>query len=337
LKCLVWDLDGTVWDGTLLEGGARSLRPGVADALRTLDGRGIVNSIASRNDESLAMRRLEELGVAELFVEPRIAWVPKSASVAAIGGALDIALDTVGFVDDDPFERDEVARAHPEVPLFDAADVASLVRRPELDPPVVTPEARRRRQMIRTATRRRRDEAEFEGTPEDFLHTLGMELTVRPAAAGDLLRAEELTTRTSQLNSTGRVLARERLAELAGSPDHLLVVADLEDVYGPYGTVGLALVERGDASWTLDLLVVSCRVIARGIGTVLLHHLVRRARADGAAMRARLIPTARNRPMQITFRMNGFGEVERDGAAQVLEHAGDVPAEPPPWICLRVA
>ena len=92
-------------------------------------------------------------------------------------------------------------------------------------------------------------EREFVGTNEEFLATLGMIFTIAPAGEEDLQRAEELTVRTNQLNSTGYTYSYEELDALRESPDHLLLVATLADRFGSYGKIGLALVEKGEPDW----------------------------------------------------------------------------------------
>ena len=115
IKCVVWDLDNTVWDGILLEDREVVLRPHVVDILKTLDERGILHSVASRNDHDLAMAKLEEFGIAEYFLYPQINWNPKSGSVAQIAKDINTGLDAIAFVDDQPFEREEVAFTHEKV------------------------------------------------------------------------------------------------------------------------------------------------------------------------------------------------------------------------------
>src|SRR5262245_60645516 len=110
VKCVVWDLDDTLWSGVLLED--REVRPR-PDALRALDARGIRQSVASRNDPAVALGKLRELGVLEYFLHPQIHWDAKSSSVRAISEALNLGLDSLVFVDDQPFERDEVRSALP--------------------------------------------------------------------------------------------------------------------------------------------------------------------------------------------------------------------------------
>ncbi len=335
VKCVVWDLDNTVWDGTLLEGGDVRVRPEAADLIRTLDRRGILNSVASRNDRDAARAAIERSGLADYFLCPQISWNPKSDSVAAVASALNIGLDAVAFIDDQGFERDEVGFRHPQVLRYDAADVASLADRPEFTPKFITGESASRRQMYASGFERDRAEKDFAGTSEEFLSTLGMVMTIAPATVGDLRRAEELTIRTNQLNSTGVTYSYAELEAMLSSPRHLLLVAGLDDRYGSYGKIGLALVETSGTQWTLQLLLMSCRVMSRGVGTVLLHHVMRQARAAGARLHAEFVPTDRNRVMHITYRFAGFTEhSEHDGVLVLAGPAGEVP-EPPSYLRLQ--
>src|SRR5579863_9689303 len=84
IKCVVWDLDNTLWDGVLLEDEQVSLRPGVLEVIKTLDSRGILHSIASKNDRAAAMNKLAEFGLSEYFLYPQINWNSKAASVREI-------------------------------------------------------------------------------------------------------------------------------------------------------------------------------------------------------------------------------------------------------------
>ncbi len=113
IKCVVWDLDNTLWDGTLLEDGEVTLRPAVAGHIRRLDRMGVLNSVASKNDHDTAMARLAALGLADLFLYPQVNWNAKSASIERIAGKLNLGLDAFAFVDDQEFERAEVAAALP--------------------------------------------------------------------------------------------------------------------------------------------------------------------------------------------------------------------------------
>ncbi|MFI6153782.1 HAD-IIIC family phosphatase [Kitasatospora sp. NPDC051170] len=336
VKCVVWDLDDTLWDGVLLEDGEVGLRPAVLDAIRTLDERGILHSVASRNDHDTAMAKLAELGVADYFLHPQIGWGRKSEAVAEIARRLNIGIDTLAFVDDQPFERDEVAFAHPEVLCVDAAEAASITELPRMNPRFVTADSRARRELYRADEQRKQAEEGHQGTSEEFLARLAMRFTIAPAREEDLQRAEELTVRTNQLNATGYTYSYEELDAFRTSDGHELLVAELEDVYGGYGTIGLALVERGEAVWTVKLLLMSCRVMARGVGSVLLNHLIRKASSAGVRLRAEFVPTDRNRTMYITYKFSGFRELEQRDGVSVLENDFSRVQDDPPYMTVLV-
>ncbi|WP_394846910.1 HAD-IIIC family phosphatase [Pendulispora brunnea] len=336
IKCVVWDLDNTVWDGVLLEDSNVTLRQDVVDVIRTLDERGILHSIASRNDHSAAMAKLKEFGLDEYFLYPQINWGNKSASVAAIAKAINIGLDTIAFVDDQPFERDEVAFEHAVVRCIDAADAASIPRLPAMNPRFITEDSRVRRKMYLADIERKNVEEAHEGSPEAFLASLEMVFDISSAREEDLKRAEELTVRTNQLNATGYTYSYEELDVFRKSPDHDLLVASLDDKYGTYGKIGLALVERTSEVWTLKLLLMSCRVMSRGVGTVLLNAILQRAKAAGVKLRAEFVPTDRNRTMYVTYKFAGFREIEKRGNISVLEN--DLSRDPdfPPYMKVTV-
>jgi FkbH-like protein len=336
IKCVVWDLDNTVWDGTLLEDGEVTVRPEVVAEIRRLDEIGVLHSIASRNDAETAMERLRTAGLADYFLYPQITWDSKSASIREIARCLNIGLDAIAFVDDQPFERDEVSHVLPEVRTVDAAEIAEVLATEEFQPKFVTDESRLRRSMYRGDIRRDQVQQEFTGTSEEFLATLDMRFTITPARESDLQRAEELTVRTNQLNSTGRTYSYEELDRLRQSPDHVLLVAALEDKYGTYGTIGLALAEKTHPDWYLRMMLMSCRVMARGVGTVLLNHVMRLAKQDGAGLNADFVETGRNRVMYVTYAFAGFVEIERDGDQLVFHSDLDQIQEPPTYLTVEI-
>jgi FkbH-like protein len=319
IKCVVWDLDDTLWHGVLLEDERITLRSGIRELLEALDRRGIVHSIASRNDPDAATGKLAELGLSDYFIYPQINWGSKAASVRRIADLLNIAPDAMAFVDDQPFERDEVAFTLAGVTCIDAAAIESLVEMPRLNPRFVTEDARTRRQLYVADARRRDAEHEFAGSSEQFLATLGMTLSIWPVTTDDLDRAEELTHRTHQLNSTGRRYTRADLDALRAASGHLLLMASLSDRYGPYGKVGLSIVELGADAWTIALLLASCRVMNRGVTAVLIRHLMNLAARAHVHLRAEFAATDRNRPMLNAYLAAGFTAAERPGGTPIFE------------------
>lgn len=320
IKLVIWDLDNTLWRGTLLEGDDVHLREGVIEVLSTLDQRGILHSISSKNDHEAAWQKLKQLGVAEYFLYPQINWNSKAANVASIVTAINVGFDTVAFIDDDPFEREEVRHKFPTVLILDAAAVTGLAGRKEFIPPFISEDSARRRHMYREDIARKKAEEEFVGPNDALLASLEMKLAISLAEESDLQRAEELTLRTNQLNSTGYTFSYDELNEFRQSPDHLLLIADLKDRFGSYGKIGLALVEKTPSVWTIRLLLMSCRVMSRGVGTIVLNHVLGLARSAGARLIAEFRSNGRNRLMLIAYKFNGFKEAERRGDVVVFEH-----------------
>jgi len=336
IKCVVWDLDNTVWDGILLEDDAVTLRPHVVEILKALDARGILHSIASRNDHATAMAKLQEFGIEEYFLYPQINWNSKASSVAQIAKDINIGLDTIAFIDDQPFEREEVAFTHGQVLCIDSERLDGLLDRAEFNPRFITEDSRLRRQMYMADIRRNREEAEFVGPTEEFLATLDMVFTIATAKEEDLKRAEELTVRTHQLNTTGYTYSYEELDAFRTSPRHKLLISSLEDRHGTYGKIGLTLLECDPGLWTVKLLLMSCRVMSKGVGMIMIHHILRLAKEAGVKLRAEFLSTDRNRQMLITYRFAGFKEVGRAGDVALMENDYSAIQPPPPYVDLRV-
>lgn len=320
IKCLVWDLDNTLWDGVLLEDAQVSLRENVRDVIKTLDARGIVQSAASKNGRREALAKLEEFGLSEYLIHPQINWNSKVASIRTIAGLINIGLDAVAFVDDQESELEEVKFSLPEVLCLDSADLERLPAMPEMTPRFITEDSRQRRLMYRADIERRKQEEEFVGTQEEFLAGLDMRLAISPAKEDDLRRAEELTVRTNQLNTTGYTYSYEELDAFRQSGHHRLLMASFDDKYGSYGKVGLALLECGAGVWTIKLLLMSCRVMSRGIGTVMLNYIVHAAKRENVRLLSEFVANGRNRMMHLSYKFAGFKEARKIGDLTILEN-----------------
>lgn len=320
IKCVVWDLDHTLWNGVLLEDDQVTLRPEVLTIIQELDRRGILHSIASKNDHAAVWEKLEQLGIASYFLYPQINWNSKSSSIREIARLINIGVDTLAFIDDQPFERDEVAFSVPEVLCIDANDIDGLLDLPEMQPTFITDDSRKRRQMYMSDIQRNQAEKEFVGSNESFLASLQMVFTIAEAHEEDLQRAEELTVRTHQLNTTGYTYSYDELNAFRQSERHKLLVAGLDDRYGTYGKIGLALLECGEEVWMLKLLLMSCRVMSRGVGTIMVNHIMHLAHQAGARLQAEFVSNDRNRMMYITYKFGGFKEVETRGEVTIFEN-----------------
>jgi methoxymalonate biosynthesis protein len=305
-KCLVWDLDNTLWQGTLLEDERVRLTDTVRQVVATLDARGIVQSIASKNDHDHAWSRLRELGIAEYFVLPMIGWGPKSQSIRRIADELRFAHSAVAFVDDQQVERAEVAYHLPQVRCYSHEQVPLLTSLPEFSPEKVTVDARNRRKMYQANLRRQAEQDAFAGPDEDFLRSLDLVMSIGRAGEEELSRVDELTLRTSQMNATGVHYPDTVLRGLLADPRHEVLVATMADRFGPHGAVGVLLLEKHPGSWHLKLLATSCRVVSFGAGAVILNWLVDQAAQADAHLVADFRATERNRMMEIAYRFTGF-------------------------------
>ena len=257
-------------------------------------------------------------------------------NVAEIAETLNIGLDSVAFVDDNPFERESVKAVLPEVQTFDAADYLQLPDLPEMQMKYDTPEARSRGQMYVEEATRREEEQEFEGRREAFFNSLGMKAYPGIATQDDLHRISELVTRTNQFNSTGIRYSDDEIAAFFEAADHEFYIASLEDKYGDYGRCGVALVRREEDIWNIEILLVSCRVAGRGLGTAFISYLTHEAIKSGCRqVRAKYIKTDRNRQIGLLYKIIGFDkdkELSDDTSSVFVYDLSEGPAPMPEWI-----
>lgn len=321
-KCVVWDLDNTVWEGILVEDGADgvTLKPQIPALLKALDQRGILHSVASKNNFDDAWKQLERFGIAEYFLAPEISWGPKSEAVKRIAQRLNIGSDTLLFVDDSPFERAEVSAASAGVRVMDAVDYLTLPDRPECQVPV-TAEAADRRKMYQMEAVRQTAADRFGSDYFAFLRDCGLEAHLRPLTADNLQRVHELTQRTNQMNFSGNRYERTVLEQILASPDLHTYVLDCRDRFGEYGVVGFCIVDRREPRIT-DLMF-SCRVQSKRVEHALLTYILRRySNGQTADVYANYRKTPRNAPSGKVFDDMGFETAgERDGVLS-LRFAG---------------
>jgi FkbH-like protein len=339
-KCIVWDLDNTLWDGTLIEDGADRLRlrHDVVEVIREMDRRGILLSVASKNNEADAMAVLRASELAEYFLHPQIGWGPKSEALARIAQRLNIGLDTLAFVDDQPFERAEVASALPQVAIVDARDCLSIPMRPECQVPV-TEESRQRRLMYRQEEERERILESLQGDYTQFLRECRIELSLSELNTENVERVYELAQRTNQMNFSGARYSRNELEEFRRSRGHETYVMRCSDRFGSYGIIGFAVVDAREPR-LLDLMF-SCRVQSKRVEHAFLGHVLRKFADRGRRdFFANYRKTDKNTPSGKVFEDVGFEvvgeeggvlslvflkerEIPDDGIVRIVEVAGD--------------
>jgi len=344
VKCVVWDIDNTLLTGTYLESGDEppGADPVLAAVLAELGERGILHALASKNPPEAAAHTARVTGWR--FAAAECGWGRKSGALTTIAATLGIGVDALAFVDDDPYERAEVAAALPGVLVLSPEEAAEAAGWPEFSPPVITAEARRRGEMY--AERQRRQEAgrAFGGTREEFLASAGTQVTIAAATAADVPRLAELAARTRQFNSAaGRDAAAE--AGEAGPPgggmtqdwfrgllpagDCDVVTVRLRDAFGDDGMVGGCVITRDAETWTVPLLMMSCRAMGRGVIDALLAWLTRQAsRAGAGRLRIPCVPDGRNVPLRLALAAAGFRVPGRLPAVYERELGAPLPALP---------
>ena len=328
VKAVVWDLDNTLWDGTLVEDGVDKirLRPEMVHRIVQLDEMGIVNSIASKNNSDDALAALKRFGLEQYFVYPQISWSPKSGSIKAIQRSLNIGMNTIVFIDDQVFERTEVVETLPEVRAFSDQDVAQLLERPEFQLPV-TKESRKRRVMYQE-NRVREEAMEVSGGDyTSFLKSCNLELYLDNLDSQTIDRVHELSQRTNQMNFSGNRYTKTQLGEIIHDSTKRTYVISCSDRFGDYGIVGFAIID--DLAKRLIDLMFSCRIQAKRVEHTFVQHVLAHYKLRGAeTFYASYRPTAKNAQSGKVFEDLGFVmSSETDGLQDLTFNLADLAEE----------
>lgn len=272
VKCVVWDLDNTLWDGTLIEiDNPENLRlkVGVLDTIHALDERGVIQSIASKNDYNEAWPIVEQMGLAEYFLYPQIHWNAKSSSMDQIASKLNIGIEALALIDDSEFERKQVKSVWPQVRVYDANEVSELLNKPEFTV-MVTEESKKRRSMYKAEEKRNElMAAGNEGTIE-FLKKCHLTINVfSPKTDAQIMRCYELVVRTNQLNMSGRKYTKEEFTTIIDKNDRKSFAFSCRDDFGEYGIVGFGQYRVENGQMVFKEFAMSCRVAGKYVESAL--------------------------------------------------------------------
>jgi FkbH-like protein len=346
-KLIVLDLDDTLWGGIVGDVGWEHLALGGHDpvgeayaafqrALKALTRRGIVLGIVSKNTEAVALEAVDRHPEMVLrrddFVGWRINWEDKAGNIADLASELNLGLQSVVFIDDNPAERARVREALPEV-LVPEWPVDRLLYEKALkeltcfDAAAITDEDRARTVMY-VSERRREETKELAQSVEEYLLSLQLRISCFRLDAANLQRAAQLLNKTNQMNLATRRLTEAELQQWAATRGHHVFVFRVQDRFGDHGLTGLAsLSESGPVAEVRDF-VLSCRVFGRGVEETMLHSLVECARQQGARrIEATYRQTPKNQPCLEFFESkSGFGrDGERDVFAWPVERPYPLP------------
>ncbi len=350
-KCLVLDLDNTLWGGVLGEEGPEGIRINEGDpvgeaflafqrAIKGVQGRGVLLAACSKNnradvEEVFRLRPEMPLGLDD-FVATRIDWQPKHDNIRAIAAELEIGTDSLVFVDDNPAECELVRQMLPEVQVIhlpkDPASYAGLLLElPSLERLVLSAEDLRKTEQYREQAARAAVKVEA-GDMRGYLESLETVATIWPATRAELNRVQQLFAKTNQFNLTTKRYRLADVEQFIASPDWRLEVVAAKDRFGDLGIIAAVLLEVRADGLAVDSIVMSCRAMGRGIETAIANRLKAIARA--LRPRGRLWgdfrPTAKNRPAADFYARQGFTlEAEADDGNQrwvlPVAEAVDVP------------
>ena len=309
-KVVVVDCDNTLWGGVVGEVGAEGVEfdeghRALHRTLARLTDAGMLVCLCSKNEEPDVWGVFEtrpELGLPRAnVVAAMINWQPKSQNIRTLAARLNLGLDSVLFIDDNPVECAEVRSGCPEVltiewPREPERAVRLLQHVWEFDRSGATKEDQRRTEMYRDEFKRQALRADTL-TFDDFIKNLQLVVDASPLSGADLKRASQLTLRTNQFNFTTIRRDEAELQAVLSDGRHDVRTIRVRDKFGDYGLVGLVIAERGPEVWALDTFLLSCRVLGRGVEHRILADLGQMAAAAGASqVRLRVDFTKRNTP-----------------------------------------
>lgn len=317
VKCVVWDLDNTLWNGILIETDdpdTLTPKPHVLDTIHALDERGVIQSIASKNDYDQAWPVLERLGLSEYFLYPQIHWNAKSASMEQIAKSLNIGIDSLALIDDSDFERRQVLSTLPQVRAHDAAELDVLLSYPEFQM-LVTEESRNRRAMYRAEEKRNELMAADNGDTIAFLQKCHLRADIFTPATGDeLLRCYELVVRTNQLNMSGNKYTPEEFEAVLARPGHTNFAFSCRDDFGEYGIVGFGQYRIENDTLLFTEFAMSCRVAGKYVESALFSALLKKEGLDKG--RFPVVKTKKNILLRRTLEEIGFSR-QQDGESAI--------------------
>lgn len=344
-KCVVLDLDNTLWGGIAGEDGIDGIALGFnypgscyrdfQEGLLKLYGRGILLAVNSKNNESDALEIMDKHPYMVLrrehFAAMRINWRDKVSNLKELGEELNIGLESMIFIDDNPAECDLVRQHCPE------CEVVCLPGKVYLIPDVVsslngienirvTEEDRKKGEMYRDQKARKQFEKHFTNIDE-YLKGLEMEIEIEAASDFTIPRISQLTQKTNQMNLTTRRYTEAEIRSFMKDPDTFVFSVSAKDRFGDNGIIGVMILKRNLDDCLMDTFLLSCRVIGRNIEQAMLSFAQHIARNEGIKnLVGEYIPTAKNKPAADLYQRFNFREAENNLFISEIENNGiDIP------------
>jgi len=327
-KALILDLDNTLWGGIIGDDGVHQIKIGSGSAIaeaytefqqyvRDMRDRGIILAVASKNDLHNAKEGFEHPDSTlrfDDFVSFQANWDPKSSNIHRIAGEANIGLDSMVFVDDNPAERELVRQQVPGIVAPEMGDdivnyVAIIDKSGLFEATRILADDRNRHQFYKQNTTRAEQVSQFHDYGE-YLTSLGMSAQIRPFDLANLERVTQLINKTNQFNLTTRRYTLSEVEDLIEGAESVAMYGRLSDKFGDNGLITAVIGHLEAETLHINLWIMSCRVLKRGMEFALFDELVRRASACGIkTIVGQYMKSAKNNMVSGLYRDLGFDRV----------------------------
>lgn len=361
-KCLVLDLDNTLWGGIIGEDGLAGIQLGPDGVGRAyvdfqheilrLHAQGVILAICSKNNQADAEEAFQKhphmVLKLEHFAALRVNWLDKPANLRALAEEINIGIDALVFLDDNPVERGAIRQLVPQVLVpdlpRDPVEFPEFLRGLTCFQSLQLTEEDLQRGRFYADERRRQVLQKQAGSLDEYLAALAMVAHIRPIDDFTQPRIVQLIHRTNQFNLTTRRYSENEIQRMRAAPDHYIFSLGLEDRYGDNGIVGVAILQFGaddgaPGGAVIDSLLMSCRILGRNVERAFLKYLAEFAAQRGAVfIEGQYIPSEKNAQVADFYSRQGFATVEStDHVRRWRFPCGRLRIERPPYIAVRTA
>jgi len=348
-KCIVLDLDNTLWGGIVGEDGFEGIKLGLNSSgmpfiefqkvLLSLHQRGIILAINSKNNFDDAIQVIREhpdmILKEEHFASLKINWEDKVSNMKQITSELNIGLDSLVFFDDDPVNREYVKMNLPEVltvemPRDSSYYASTLLSMNDFQMLKITEEDTKRGKMY--LQQKQRQVLQSSSTNlEDFLKQLNIKVKIKTADKFTIPRISQLSLKTNQFNLTTKRYQEEEIRKFSQNEKILVGCAQVEDKFGDNGITGVFIINKEEKKeWIIDTFLLSCRVMGRGVEDSILSHILKKAKEEGVEIiRGQYKPTKKNKPCENFLTDYGFKQSNNQYIFSLTE-----PIKVPPHITI---
>lgn len=339
-KCLLLDLDNTLWGGVLGEEGREGVQLSESKEgarykdfqkkIKALKEMGVLLAIVSKNNEADVREMFEGHPDMVLkwedFAARRINWRPKSGNIEEIQRELNIGLDSMVFIDDNPVEREEIRHelkevAVPEFPEDSSrmADFMEAVYQDYFLTADVTPEDTGKTKLYQQR-RQREEEKKNHSSLENYLKALQTKATVERLKETEITRAVQLVQKTNQFNLTTKRYTEAQLRKMREQKEYDVWIAGVADQFGDNGKTALLIIEKQQKTIKIDSFLMSCRVMGRYLEDSILYAMERHYYSLGyERLLAKYVPTQKNQPAESLYERIGYSLIYDDGKEKNYE------------------